>query len=79
MEKIQTTDPDWWGNLFDRSIGDRRICSSESGYHCADKGRDKTGGKVLQSEDCKNEFERYSFCEENGSETGYWKKGRNQV
>ena len=29
MEKIQTTDPDWWGNLFDRSIGDRRICSSE--------------------------------------------------
>ena len=30
------------GNLFDCSIGDRRICSSESGYCCADKGRDKT-------------------------------------
>ena len=35
------------------AFGDRRICSSESGYHCADKGRDKTGGKVLQSEDAK--------------------------
>ena len=35
--------------------------TTESGYHCADKGRDKTGGKVLQSEDCENGFEGYNF------------------
>ena len=29
------------------SIGDRRICSSESGYSCADTDRDEKGDEVL--------------------------------
>lgn len=41
--------------MSDRSIGNRRICSSESGYSCADTDRDEKGDEVSDQKSAKND------------------------
>lgn len=61
MWKKYKRQTDWWGNLFDRSIGIGGYVAANQDTAVQTKVRDKTGGKVLQSEDCENEFEGYNF------------------